>query len=198
MELADPEETMVSPKRSTGPKYLSAEQVRALFKVADKRPLRDRVLVRMLYAFGMRISEALAVRMDDLDLERRELTIQGMKNGLTRTYTIPRELMPLLKRMQPKGAFLFDSRESKQWTRIPAYLSVKAMMKEAGLGKFSPHALRHARGVGILEAGLPMEAVKDYLRHKSIRSSEIYATVTPALRSKWDRELEKSSRIVKG
>lgn len=183
---------------STAPKYLDQPQVAKLFQVARTRPLRDRLLVLLLYRFGLRISEALGLRWADVNMDRAELTVYGLKGGLQRTYSIGADLRPLLKRMDRSGTFLFISRESDQWTRTPAWMAVKSMMAEAGLPpKFGPHSLRHSLAVHMLDSGLRLEQVKDQLRHRSIRSTEIYGAVSSSARREYTDHMARSARIVK-
>lgn len=185
-------------KRSTGPKYLSQEQVAELFAVAKKRPIRDRLLVVLLYRYGLRISEALNIETVDVNLSRGEITIHGLKGGATRTFSIGKDLLPLLKRHAAPGPFLFASRESDQLTRTPAWMIVKSIMKEAGIpGSYGPHALRHSLAVHMLDAGVRLEHVKDALRHASIRSTEIYADISAGARAEYTRTMERSKAIVK-
>jgi integrase len=177
--------------RSTRVKYLDPSQLTKLFVIARKHPLRDRVLLLCCFRFGLRISEALGIRTADINWEGRTITIEGRKGGAVATYSVPRELLSLIKRMEPSGAFLFDSREGEQLTRTPAYNAIKRMLVEAGLGDFTPHSLRHSLATEMLRAGCDLHHVKDALRHRSIRSSEIYAAVSPATRLAYTRIMDR-------
>jgi integrase/recombinase XerD len=184
--------------RSTRPKYLDQPQLAALFRVATKRPLRDRLLVALAYRFGLRISEALSLRSDDVDLRRGEVTVRGLKGGAERTYSIGSDIRTLLRRYDAPGPFLFASRESERLSRTQAWLVVKAMMREAGIpAEHGPHSLRHSLAVHMLDSGLRLEQVKDALRHRSIRSTEVYADISAGARRDYQDAMERSSRIVK-
>src|SRR5437870_2405632 len=105
----------MSAKRSTRQEkriqYLDQDQVRALFRAARKRSVRDQLLLAFLYRFGMRASEACGLRAADISAKRGEVHIQGLKSGLERVYSLPRDLKPLLRRYRPSGEHFFASRQ---------------------------------------------------------------------------------------
>jgi len=179
-------------------KYLDQPQLEALFRVAKARPLRDRLLVTLCYRYGLRISEALALRTEDVNLRRGEIRVVGLKGGAERVYAIGRDILPLLRKYRATGPFLFASRESDSLSRTQAWNLVVGMMREAGIpAGYGPHSLRHSLGVHMLDAGLALEHVKDALRHASIRSTEIYAELSPGARAEYTRRMEHSGAIVK-
>ena len=179
-------------------KYLDQPQLEALFRVAKKRPLRDRLLVVLAYRYGLRISEALALRPEDVDLRRGEIRVVGLKGGATRVYALGRDILPLLRKYRAQGPFLFASREGERLSRTRAWQLVTGMMREAGIpAGYGPHSLRHSLGVHMLDSGLRLEHVKDALRHASIRSTEIYAELSSAARAEYTRVMERSPAIVK-
>ena len=189
-------------KCSTGRlKYLDQPQLEALFRVAKDRPLRDRLLVALLYRYGLRVSEAIGLRAEDVDLRRGEIRVVGLKGGATRVYALGRDILPLLRKHRAKGgdgAFLFGSREGERMSRTRAYQVVVGMMREAGIpAGYGPHSLRHSLGVHMLDSGLRLEHVKDALRHASIRSTEIYAELSSGARAEYARVMERSDAIVK-
>jgi site-specific recombinase XerD len=192
--------TVKRTKCSTRPriKFLDQSQLRDLFRVAKKGEPRDLLLVTLLYRYGLRVSEAIGLRADAVDLRRGEITVQGAKGGTRRTYAIARDILPLLRRYRPAGPFLFASREGEQMSRTRAWQVVVGLMREAGIpAGYGPHSLRHSLAVGMLDAGLQLEHVKDALRHASIRSTEVYAEVSPAARAAYTRTMEQSAAIVK-
>ena len=189
------------------PKWLDQRQLEALFQVAAERPLRDHLLVLLCYRHGLRISEALALRPGNVSLERGTITVHALKGGPTRTFSLGKDILPLVRESlasEPGRRFLFTSREGSRLSRTMAWRIVSGMMQTIGLSKgtvrehgFGPHALRHSLAVGMLDAGLPLEAAKDALRHRSIRSTEVYANVsTGTRRAYWDA-MERSAAIVK-
>jgi site-specific recombinase XerD len=179
-------------------KYLDQAQLEELFAAARKASARDRLLVTLLYRYGLRISEALGLRTEDIDIRRGEIRVVGLKGGATRVYAIGRDIAPLFRKIVAPGRFLFASRESERLSRSQAWLRVKALMREAGIpSSYGPHALRHSLAVHMLDAGLRLEHVKDALRHASIRSTEVYADLSSGARAEYTRRMEQSSSIVK-
>jgi integrase/recombinase XerD len=183
-------------------KALTQDEVKAVFAVADRWPIRDRVLIRLIYRFAMRVSEALALTPEDIDLKRGEIRITALKrrsNPLTRTFAIPKDLQVLLRKYRPSGAFLFVSRERKRLSRTQAWRTIKDILIEAGIDRqgVGPHSLRHSLAVHMLDSGLQLEHVKDALRHSSIRSSEVYGNISAATRIGYSQFMDRSSSIVK-
>jgi integrase len=147
----------------------------------------------------MRVSEALALRTEDVNLRRGEITVCGLKGGSTTTYGIGRDILPLLRKYRATGPFLFASREGERLSRTRAYQLVVGMMKEAGIpAGYGPHSLRHSLAVHMLDTGeLRLEQVRDALRHASIRSTEVYAQLSAGARAEYARVMDGSSKIVK-
>lgn len=193
----------MSGKRSTQGertiRYLTQEQVRDLFNAARRRPVRDRLLLAFLYRFGMRASEAAGLRTADVDLRRGEVRIRGLKGGVERLYTLPRDLRPLLRGFVPGRDFFFASRQGDgQLARTRVWQIVKESMTSAGIpGSYNVHSLRHSAAVHALDAGLQLEDVRDLLRHRRMSSTEIYGTISTRRRNDYLRRLEESDAVVK-
>lgn len=182
-------------------KFLGQPQVAAVYRAAKERSTRDRLLIALLYRLGCRISEAIGVRTDDVNLDRGEITIRAAKGGATRTYSIPADIRPVLRahvRHGAPGAFLLASRQGERLGRTRAWAVVKDVYREAGIpAGYGPHSLRHSVAVHSLDAGAELVHVKDLLRHASIRSTEIYADVSPATRAAYAAVLDGSPAVVK-
>jgi integrase/recombinase XerC len=190
-------------KRSTRPqrrvRYLDQDQVRELFRAARKRSVRDQLLLAFLYRFGMRASEACGLRTADVNAKRGEVHILGLKSGLERVYSLPRDLKPLLRGYRPSGEHFFASRQDDgRLSRTRVWQVVKETMKEAGISEqFNVHSLRHSAAVHALDAGLQLEDVRDLLRHRRMASTEIYGEISVRRRNDYLRRLEESPEIVK-
>src|SRR6266545_4114895 len=92
-------------------KYLDQDQVRRFLRAIPRDAVRDRLLFAFIYRFGLRASEACSLTTRVLNRERWEITIQGLKNGLRRTYTVPRDLRGLLRKWRPESEVLFAGRQ---------------------------------------------------------------------------------------
>lgn len=190
-------------KRSTQPdraiKYLDQDQVRRLFASARTAPVRDQLILAFLYRFGMRASEVCQLKTADVDRKRGEVRIRGLKNGLERVYTLPRDLRPLLRRHRPGEGFFFGSRQDDgRLSRTRVWQVFKALAREASLPDWATvHSLRHSAAVHALDAGLQLEDVRDLLRHRRMSSTEIYGEISVRRRNDYLRRLEESPAVVK-
>ena len=79
-------------------RYLDQDQLRGFFDAIPSDAIRDRLLFGLMYRFGMRVSEVVGLPAKAVDAKRGEVTITGLKNGLTRTYSLPLDLLKLVKR----------------------------------------------------------------------------------------------------
>ena len=92
-------------------RYLTQEQVTALFRAAADSPVRDRLILAFAYRFRMRTRELCDLPARAVDRKRWEVTITGAKNGRTRSYTIPRNLRRLVSAHKATGSTYFTSRQ---------------------------------------------------------------------------------------
>jgi site-specific recombinase XerD len=180
-------------------RYLTQEQVRALFQAAKKRPVRDQLLIAFLYRYGLRASEVCGLATRDVERHRGEVRVVGAKGGLERLYTLPRDLRPLLRRHEPGEEFFFASRQGTgRLARTRVWQIVKETMAAAGIPvEFNVHSLRHSAAVHALDAGLQLEDVRDLLRHRRMASTEVYGTISVRRRNDYLKRLDASPEIVK-
>jgi integrase len=178
-------------------RYLDQETVRRFFAAIPREALRDRLLFAFVYRFGLRASEACELQVSALDRDRWEITVQGKKNGLKRTYSVPRDLQRLLRRWRPRGRFLFAGRQGTL-TRGRVWQLFKLYAAAAGLPEgYGPHSLRHSAAVHALDAGLATEDVRDLLRHRRLSTTDVYANLSTRRRNDYLARLESSDAVVK-
>jgi site-specific recombinase XerD len=186
-------------------RYLKADELNRLLAAAKRRGLRDHLLLALSYRLGLRVGEATGLKFGDVvakDSRHGEVLVRGLKRGLVRSYSIPRDLLPLVRRWMKErghgpGAF-FTGRQGESLTRQRCWQIVKACAKDAGLpADVRFHTLRHSIGVHAINGGMTTEDVKDLLRHRSIRSTEIYAVTSPERRRGYLRRLDESGDVVK-
>ena len=185
--------------------YLEPEEARAVIGAVDRRSLygeRDHALLLFLYNTGARVSEALAVRPRDLRLERpRQVRLQG-KGRKERICPLWPETASALRRIiGPRGSEdrLFKSARGMPLTRDGvAYLLAKYVGRAAarlpGLRtrRVTPHVMRHACGVALLQGGVDVSVIRDYLGHASVATTSRYITTNlrmkrEALEAFWKR-----------
>ncbi len=180
-------------------RFLSIEQLNRLFEVPDiktKSGLRDRAILEVLFSTGMRISELIALNREQIEptLKRKvtelELGIVG-KGGKARTvYFSPRALEWLKKYLdgrlgindQDKALFINYRKRSGSPARLTPR-SVEKNIKQfailAGLpANTTPHVLRHSFATDLLNKGVDIRILQEFLGHRSITATQIYAHVT--------------------
>jgi len=178
-------------------KFLDQDQLRRFFDAIPSDAIRDRLLFGFMYRFGMRVSEVIQLEASAVDRKRGEVTIQGLKGGLTRTYSLPPDLLKLVKRWKPSGDTFLDGRQGPL-SRVRAYQLFRQYAQAAGIPKgFSPHSLRHSAAVHALDAGLATEDVRDLLRHKRLATTDLYSAISTRRRGDYLKRLEASSAVVK-
>jgi site-specific recombinase XerD len=178
-------------------KYLDQKQVQQFFASIPRAAVRDRVLFALIYRFGLRASEACELRVTALDRERWELTVKGKKNGLLRTYTVPRDIQSVLRGWKPAGPTLISSRQGaitrgRVWQLFKRYAAAAGLLSNLG-----PHCLRHTAAVHALDAGCSTEEVRDLLRHRKLSTTDIYANLSTRRRGDYLARLEASGAVVK-
>lgn len=167
-------------KLSSVPKYLSKEEIERFFSYITNH--RDKALFGLIYFYGLRVSEATLLKIEDIDLKRKMIFIQRVKNGISGAKPLFRITERLLKtyltRRLETGDGLFTGRQGNLSIQRIQQL-FKEYAQEAGLGsKYSVHSLRHSIATHLLEAGEGIEFVRDHLGHRNIKSTIIYAQIT--------------------
>ncbi|MBW8807109.1 MAG: site-specific tyrosine recombinase XerD [Catenulisporales bacterium] len=167
------------------------EQLLAASEVEAPMALRDRALLEFLYGTGARVSEAVALDVDDVDREDRTVILDG-KGGKQRLVPIGsyacRALDDYLVRLRPAlarkaksgnaGALFLNARGGRL-TRQGAWTVLVAIAERAGLGgRVSPHTLRHSFATHLLDGGADIRTVQELLGHSSATTTQIYTRVT--------------------
>ncbi|MGW9415895.1 tyrosine recombinase XerC [Arthrobacter cupressi] len=192
----DPAVRLQAPKRErTLPGVLRQGQLGRIFErlseaAADGAPLplRDRAMVELLYATGIRVGELAGLDIDDLDTDRRTLRVLGKGNKeRTVPYGLPAATAvdDWLRRGRPKlaaghsGPALFLGARGGRIDQRQARSVVKEPLE--GLGDTSatgPHALRHSAATHLLDGGADLRAVQEILGHSSLATTQIYTHVS--------------------
>ncbi|MBP1912888.1 site-specific tyrosine recombinase/integron integrase [Thermococcus stetteri] len=166
------------------PKALTREEVRRLLSVIPPTRRRDRLIVLLLYGVGLRVSELCNLKKDDVDLERNLIVVRGGKGAKDRVVPIPKyladEIRTYLKSRSDDSEYLLveERRKSKDRlsTRNVWYL-LKRYGQKAGVG-VTPHKLRHSFATHLLEEGVDIRAIQEFLGHSNLSTTQIYTKVT--------------------
>jgi integrase/recombinase XerD len=180
------------PKRRRAlPRTLSPGEVERLLDAAmGTTPLamRDRAITEVLYGGGLRVSEAVGLDKNSVDLENRFVRCIG-KGNKERVVPIGREAVNALRRYlahgrahlerQPRPELFLNARGGPL-TRAGVFLILRRLAEKAGLesGRVHPHLLRHSFATHLLEGGADLRAVQEMLGHADLATTELYTHVS--------------------
>jgi site-specific recombinase XerD len=184
----DPSEPLEAPiKRRTLPKSISQQQASELLDQhgRSKTPLRDQALLELIYAAGLRASEAVSINLPDLQLEQGMVLIRGKGNkervclfGSTAAHA----LRAYLDQERTEGIghlALFTNVKGGRLTTRTVQNVVKRWARTAGLpSDISPHTLRHSFATHLLDGGADLRSVQQLLGHESLATTQIYTHVS--------------------
>ncbi|ATG72821.1 recombinase XerD [Zobellella denitrificans] len=176
------------PKRL--PKDLSEQQVSRLLQapeVGDPLELRDKAMLELLYATGLRVSELVSLSMESVSLRQGLVRVTGKGNkerlvpmGEEALYWLTsylKEARPVLLGEQPSDV-VFPSRRARQMTRQTFWHRIKHYALRAGITmELSPHTLRHAFATHLLNHGADLRVVQLLLGHSDLSTTQIYTHV---------------------
>jgi len=183
------------------PKFLDMDDVDRLLASPDAstpRGLRDKALLEVLYASGMRVSELVALRPGDLNLENGYLTCIG-KGDKQRIVPVGQEAADWLQRYMRDGRpallrkraspWLFVNARGGSLSRVGFWKILKGYGIQAGITReLSPHMLRHSFATHLLERGADLRAIQVMLGHADLSTTQIYTHVLEArLKAVYDR-----------
>jgi len=188
----DPTATLDSPKvKKRLPKALSHDLVNRLLEEAGKssapKGQRDKALLELLYATGMRVSELVLLNIDDINLASANVRCfgKGAKERIIPIYD--RAVRVLEEYLQqgrphlmkdPKEKALFLNHRGKRLTRQGLWLIIKRYAEEIGLGaEITPHTLRHSFATHMLSGGAGLREVQKLLGHANISTTQVYTHV---------------------
>jgi integrase/recombinase XerD len=198
----DPTHEIEMPKMSRKlPEFLSIEEVDDLLSqppVDTPRGLRDRAMLETLYATGLRVSELVQLRMENIDRRLGCVSALGKRRkermvplGDQALEAINLYLQAAREKLlsNRRSAFLFVTTRGKEMTRQAFWKNLKRYAAAAGISKnISPHKLRHSFATHLLERGADLRSVQAMLGHADIATTEIYTHVNATrLRRVYDR-----------
>jgi integrase/recombinase XerD len=198
----DPTEFLPLPKHwSTLPKYLNLEEIDRMIAAPDcSRPtgLRDRAMIELLYAAGLRVSELCGVEMTDLEPDLGVIRVTG-KGNKQRLVPVGKEALAAVSAYLDEGRarllkgraspFLFVTARGSKLSRKSFWKLLILHGKKAGIFKgLTPHVIRHSFATHLVERGADLRSVQTMLGHADISTTQIYTHVVRSrLREQFDR-----------
>ncbi len=188
---ADPTALLTLPRQwKSLPKYLTLEEIDRLLTAPDPaKPtgLRDRAMLALLYATGMRVSELCRVQVTDLDPDLGVIRVFG-KGGKQRMVPVGRPALAAVSEYVERGRgrllgarsspYLFVSARGKPLTRQGFWKALAGYGRAAGISRrLTPHVVRHSFATHLLEGGADLRSVQTMLGHADISTTQIYTHV---------------------
>ena len=181
----------VTPKRRPNAElrtreHLTPAEIEWLVKAAkgNRHGHRDATMILMAYRHGLRVSELVDLRWDQVDFSTATLHVRRAKRGTTATHPIPgdelRDLRRLRREQDPKSSFIFVSERGAPFTTAGFARMIERLGTDAKFGfTVHPHMLRHACGYTLVNKGVDTRALQVYLGHRIIQHTVKYTELAP-------------------
>lgn len=195
----NPAEDLVAPQKGVYlPRFLNQSEIEMLLSVPDTSTeigLRDRAILELMYASGLRVSEAANVRINDIDLDGGILTTTG-KGSKTRRVPVGasaiewiRSYLAVRRRKEDiEINNMFVNAAGSPIDRQVIYVSITQYAERCGLTGVSPHTLRHSFATHLIQNNADIRSVQQMLGHADISTTQIYTHITSAhLKKNYER-----------
>ena len=182
--------------------YLTNAEVEQLIKAAggNRWGHRDATMILLAYRHGLRVSELVGLRWEQIDFAHGRIHINRVKNGSPSVHPLSGREMRALRRLRrdqrPESPFIFTSERGAPFTaagfrKMLARLGREAFARLGAVAKFSfavhPHMLRHGCGFQLANKGIDTRALQSYLGHKNIQHTVRYTELSPhRFKDFWD------------
>jgi len=189
-----------TPKRAKSlPKSLNEDEVKRLIRAVDTDTrqrkftrTRDKLILSLLYSSGLRVSEVVSLKVNDIDLKDRTIRIRG-KGNKDRIVLFDQKTKKLLKEYlherSQESEYLFLNRFGNPLTPRYIQITIKKYAIKAGIKKkVTPHILRHSFATHLLKNGVDIRAIQQLLGHSNLSTTQIYTSVDMGtLKNLYDR-----------
>ena len=176
--------------KKTIPNVLSYEEINKLLdiKITDKYSARNKAMLELMYASGLRVSELINVKISDIDLENAIIRTIG-KGDKERIIPLGDYAICAIKiymdgyreslLINGVNDYLFINNHGNKMTRVGFFKIIKKLAREKDIKtNFSPHTLRHSFATHLLDAGADLRSIQELLGHSDIKTTQIYTHVS--------------------
>ena len=176
--------------KKTIPNVLSYEEINKLLdiKITDKYSARNKAMLELMYASGLRVSELINVKISDIDLENAIIRTIG-KGEKERIIPLGDYAICAIKiymdgyreslLINGVNDYLFINNHGNKMTRVGFFKIIKKLAREKDIKtNFSPHTLRHSFATHLLDAGADLRSIQELLGHSDIKTTQIYTHVS--------------------
>lgn len=176
-------------------KYLTKQELMKLFEIfdlQDKKQLRDYVIIALLYDSGARVQELIDIVSSDVNFDNNTLKLYG-KGSKVRIVPISSQVISILKKYFHVYGIeinsnipLFTNGQKNKLTREGIKYILQKYIKQSNLDykKITPHSMRHTKAMHMLENNVNIVYIRDFLGHKSVITTEVYAKANPEVKRK--------------
>lgn len=185
----NPAEDLIAPQKGSYlPNFLNQTDIESLLAVPDvsgEIGLRDKAILELMYACGLRVSEAVELKMSDVDIDAGVLTCKG-KGSKTRRVPVGKSAIEWLKNylIVRRGKEnieinnIFVTFSGRPINRQTIFLFIKEYAAKIGLEDVSPHTLRHSFATHLIQNSADVRSVQQLLGHADISTTQIYTHIT--------------------
>ena len=182
------------------PKVLAEEEVVQILNALDN--IKHKTMLSLIYSSGLRRSELLNLKINNIDSKRMQLIILKSKGGKDRITPLSKTVLLLLRQYYIKYKptnYLFEGRDGEQYSERSLALVLKQACEKAKITKHvNLHMLRHSYATHLLEAGTDLRYIQELLGHKNSKTTEIYTHVSQKALNKIVSPLDKLIIKIKG
>jgi integrase/recombinase XerD len=194
-----PAENLDTPQKSAPlPRFLTEDEIERLLAAPDTSTaegIRDRAMLELMYATGLRISELVSMKLADVDIDRGLIVCHGKGSkercvpiGRSATHWLQQHIATRARSAKASAPHLFLNSSGHPLTRQRVWAAIKVYAARAGLRDVSPHTLRHSFATHLLQRGADSRSVQALLGHSDISTTQIYTHITDRhLRATYDQ-----------